>query len=70
MTAAHTPGAAFPATAAELTPAWLTEVLAEAGLLGDARVVDLETEVIGVGAGYLAQLARERVAASYIPPEG
>ena len=48
----------FPRHADELSPEWLNDVLAKAGLQGAPLVSGFETEVIGVGEGFLGQLAR------------
>jgi aminoglycoside phosphotransferase (APT) family kinase protein len=45
----------------EITPAWLTSLLRESGTLGDARVTDVAVEPIGLGVGFLGQLARLRL---------
>lgn len=48
----------FPASLGELTPAWLTTVLREAGALDRAAVSSFDMERIGVGVGFLGQLGR------------
>jgi hypothetical protein len=42
----------------ELTPEWLTAALRESGVIHDASVTGVRAETIGVGAGFLGQLAR------------
>ena len=39
----------FPKSAAAITPGWIEAQLAEAGLLGDARITGLEHRSIGTG---------------------
>jgi hypothetical protein len=46
---------------ADITPEWLTAALRQRGVIGDARVTGVEAETIGVGAGFLGQLARLRL---------
>jgi len=48
----------IPRSPAEITPAWLTGVLRETNVIGDANIVSITTEAIGAGAGFLGQLAR------------
>ena len=58
----------MPQSAEEVTPAWLTVALRAGGTLdASSRVASVQTERIGVGSGYVAQLLRLRVA--YDPPE-
>lgn len=45
----------------ELQASWVTAALRETGVLSDASVVDIETQVIGEGAGLIGQLARVRL---------
>lgn len=46
----------------ELTPEWLTEALRSGGVLGaGARVVSVEAERLGEGAGFIGQLFRLRL---------
>ena len=52
---------------ADITPAWLTSVLREAGSLHAASVTRIAVEPIGVGVGFLGQLARLRL--TYDRPE-
>lgn len=52
---------AFPVTAAELTPQWLDRILSDAGELEAGSIRDLAVESIGVGEGFLAQLARVKL---------
>lgn len=44
-----------------LTPAWLTGALRQAGVLTDGAVTDIRAEPIGIGVGFLGQLARLRL---------
>lgn len=48
----------FPGTLEEITPEWLSTVLAERGLLHGARVVGIETEVLGEGQGFIGDVIR------------
>lgn len=50
----------IPATAEDLTPAWLTAALQDAGVLGDRQVTAVEREPVGQGIGVLCQLFRLR----------
>lgn len=52
---------------ADLTPAWLTSVLRECGSVRAASVTGIAVEPIGVGVGFLGQLARLRL--TYDRPE-
>jgi hypothetical protein len=45
----------------DITPAWLTSMFRESGLLSAADVRSIAVEPIGVGVGFLGQLARLRV---------
>ena len=49
---------AIPRTAADITPAWLTQALAAGGQLDGGRVVSLEAEEIGLGTGFLGIILR------------
>jgi hypothetical protein len=51
----------------EITPAWLTSVLRDAGSGRSARISAIEIEPIGHGVGFLGQLARLRL--TYDVPE-
>ena len=51
----------------DITPAWLTSMLRESGVLGGAAVRSIAVEPIGIGVGFLGQLARLRLA--YDRPE-
>jgi len=48
----------FPRTPEQVTPAWLTGVLRDAGAITDATVTSFSSELVGVGVGFLGQLAR------------
>ena len=48
--------AGAPREVAELTPAWLQQVLA--GALDAAEIASISCETIGVGAGFMGELAR------------
>jgi thiamine kinase-like enzyme len=48
----------FPLTADALTSEWLRGVLGEAGLAWADAIAEIDFEVIGVGEGFMAQLAR------------
>ncbi len=50
--------ATAPTSLEDLTPAWLTDVLREAGHLGDESVTGLDIEEIGVGRGYVGLTLR------------
>jgi len=52
---------------ADLTPAWLTSVLRDGGSVRAASVTGIAVEPIGVGVGFLGQLARLRL--TYDRPE-
>ena len=45
----------------DITPAWLTSMFRESGVLGVAAVRSIAVEPIGVGVGFLGQLARLRL---------
>jgi aminoglycoside/choline kinase family phosphotransferase len=51
-------GSSFPRSADELTPGWLRSVLADTDFPAASSITDIEVEIIGVGEGFLAQLAR------------
>ncbi len=48
----------IPESLAELTPEWLTGALRESGVLREARVTGVESEVLGVGQGFIGEVAR------------
>lgn len=48
----------FPTSLDEVTPAWLTQILREAGALDRAAVTSFDVERVGVGVGFLGQLGR------------
>ena len=50
------PEVKMPLVADDLTPEWLNRVLQP--MLGDSRIIDFEAKIIGVGEGFLGQLAR------------
>jgi len=52
---------------ADITPAWLTSVLRDGGSVRAASVTGIAVEPIGVGVGFLGQLARLRL--TYDRPE-
>ena len=60
------PSPAIPLAPTDLTPAWLTGALRDAGALGAAAVASARVEPIGQGVGVLCQLAR--VALAYDRP--
>ena len=47
-----------PAAPEAITPEWLTGALREGGVIRDAKVASIETEIVGAGVGFLGQLAR------------
>ena len=51
----------IPEKLAELTPEWLTGALRETGVLREARVVNVESQVLGEGQGFIGDLARLRL---------
>ena len=48
----------FPTTAEAMTPAWLTQVLREDGLLGEGVVISFSAEPLAVGVGFMSALRR------------
>ena len=48
----------FPTTVEAMTPAWLTQVLREDGVLGEGVVVAFSAEPLGVGVGFMSALRR------------
>ena len=52
----------------QINAAWLTRALRDAGTLKDGQVTSLTAEPIGVGVGFLGQLARLRI--TYVPRRG
>ncbi|MBW2280512.1 MAG: phosphotransferase [Deltaproteobacteria bacterium] len=48
----------IPETLAELTPEWLTGALRGTGVLREARVVKVESEMLGEGQGFIGDVAR------------
>jgi thiamine kinase-like enzyme len=60
--------AAMPRSSEEITPEWLTSALRSGGVVRDATVTAIERKPIGVGAGFLGELAR--IAVTYDPPQG
>lgn len=55
-----------PQTIAEITPAWIDEVLRSAGAIGSERASAIETRPIGEGQGFLSTMAVVKV--EYDPP--
>ena len=51
----------IPEKLADLTPEWLTRTLRESGLLHDASVVEVETELLGVGQSFIGDVVRLRL---------
>lgn len=51
----------IPQTVQELTPAWLTQVLRAGGTLREASVIDVSSEILGEGEGFVGQIARLRL---------
>lgn len=51
---------AAPERPAEMTAAWLTHVLREAGALPEGTIISFESEPIGQGAGFVGELVRLR----------
>jgi thiamine kinase-like enzyme len=52
------PDLSIPATCPELTSRWLTAALCEGGVLRDASVTSVRVEPIGVGSGFMSDIAR------------
>ncbi len=48
----------IPTSAAEITPEWLTSALRARGILSDASVVGIRTEVLGEGEGFIGEIIR------------
>src|SRR5215218_121975 len=48
---------ATPQTIAEISSAWIEEVLRSAGVIGTERVVSIATRPIGEGQGFLSSMA-------------
>lgn len=48
----------IPESLAELTPDWLTEALRESGVLREVRVTRVESQLLGVGQGFIGEVAR------------
>lgn len=48
----------IPERLAELTPDWLTTALRESAIVREARVTGVETQVLGVGQGFIGDVAR------------
>ncbi len=48
----------LPETTKDITVDWLNQALHENGFLGNANIVSLEHEPIGVGQGFLSDMAR------------
>jgi hypothetical protein len=57
----------IPAAPEDIKAEWLTDALREGGVIGGARVTDIETEIVGAGTGFIGQLARVRL--TYDRPE-
>lgn len=49
---------AIPETIGDIDSSWLTSVLRDAGVLGEASVSAFDSRVLGEGAGFIGQLAR------------
>jgi hypothetical protein len=56
-----------PAAPEAITPEWLTDALRAGGAIRDARVISVDTEIVGAGVGFIGQLARVRM--TYDAPE-
>ncbi len=52
------PRAHIPEKLADLTPEWLTGALRENGVLREARVVKVASQVLGEGQGFIGDVAR------------
>ena len=48
----------LPATTKDISVEWLNEVLHESGFLGTAKIVSLKPEQVGVGEGFMSDIAR------------
>lgn len=57
----------IPAAPEAITAEWLTAALREGGVIGDAKVASIDTEIVGAGVGFIGQLARVRL--TYDVPE-
>jgi hypothetical protein len=51
----------IPQAHGELTPSWLTSALRESGVIRDARVISVAVQPIGVGTGFVGDIARLRL---------
>jgi hypothetical protein len=51
----------IPEKPADFTPEWLTRALRESGLLHDASVVEVDTELLGIGQGFIGDVIRLRL---------
>ena len=51
----------IPAAPEAITAAWLTDALCRGGVISDARVASVDTEIVGAGVGFIGQLARVRL---------
>jgi thiamine kinase-like enzyme len=56
------PDLSIPETSADLTPQWLTAALRESGVLRGASVSSARVDAIGVGAGFIGDVARVTLA--------
>jgi len=61
--------APIPQASGELTPSWLTSALREAGVIRDARVMSVAAQTIGVGAGFVGDIARLRLTYDRVEPD-
>ena len=57
----------LPATTKDITVEWLNEVLHENGFLGDSNIVSIQHEQIGIGEGFMSDIAR--ITLGYDKPE-
>ncbi len=58
----------IPRSLDELTPAWLTSALTESGILKGANVQHIDSEVLGVGAGFMGDILRLKLTYDKIEP--
>lgn len=56
-----------PSTIEDITPAWLTHVLAQAGHIHSSKVIGIKTRTLGAGIGFLSTV--EHVSLEYDRPE-
>ncbi len=61
--------APIPQAHGELSPSWLTSALREAGVLRDARLTFVAAQSIGVGTGFVGDIARLRLSYDRVEPD-